>query len=176
MIDACEDLLNSINDGQTCNFGDEANKITFNNLLDVIFGADVNGPKTDKLPYLMNNNKSEPQTLRKFFTLISEAYIKQYFNPLAVVFPFINKYDLINPYKRDKKNRDTLMAYIKNIASKGKDPKSVQYQVFKQSSCTQQEILEDLVFYMVAGSETSGRVVTTSLYYMKKYPETLENL
>lgn len=176
MIEACEDLVNGMTDGKDHDFLHQMNQITFNILTNVLFGDDVNELKTDKRPYLMENNQWEPQPFSEGLLLLANSFLKQLINPLTTMFPFINKYDLINPYKRDRKNLINFTNLFKDIVSKSKDEKSVQYQVFKQSPCTHQEIFEDLLTYMVAGSETSARTMVSSLYYMKKNPETLVKL
>ena len=176
MIDACHDLLSSLKDGEKHDFLHQMNCITFNILTNVLFGDDVNELKTDRRPFLMNNGQWEDKAFYEAFLMIANNFLFQLINPITTMFPFINNHDLINPYKRDRKNLNNFNKLLKEVIAKSKDEKSVAFQVFKQSKCTKQEIYEDLITYMVAGSETSARTMVSTLYFLKRHPEFLQKV
>jgi len=173
MIEACQDLVGEMENGKDHDFLHQMNCITFNILTNVLFGDDVNELKTEKRPYLKADGQWEPTPFFEGLLLLGNSFLLQLINPITTMFPFINKYDLINPYKRDKANLINFTNLLKEIVYKSKDTKSVSYKVFKESPCTKQEIFEDLLTYMVAGSETSARTMVSAMYYMKKNPDIL---
>lgn len=83
---------------------------------------------------------------------------------------------MIQPYRRDYKNKLTLHAWFQKLVDNCVDENSVCKQVFKLKEFTYDEMFEDLVTIVVAGTETTSRTIISALYYLKKNPEKLQLL
>ena len=70
----------------------------------------------------------------------------------------------------------TLHHWFQKLVDNCVDPNSVCQQVFKIEDYSYDEMFEDLVTIVVAGTETTSRTIISSLYYLKKNPDKLELL
>ena len=86
------------------------------------------------------------------------------------------RHDLINPYRRDYNNKTILKAWFQELVDNCVDPQSVCKQVINHPDYTYDEMFEDLVTIVVAGTETTSRTIVSCLYYLKKAPEKLVKL
>ena len=91
------------------------------------------------------------------------------------ILPFLNKYELINPFKRNRKNANVFFEFLYEIVDASKDEKSVFCQM-KKLGFSKEIIIHDLHDLFLAGTETSSRTVTSVLYHLKKYPEVMKKL
>ena len=55
----------------------------------------------------MENGEYKDTPFFEAFLMIANNFLFQLINPITTMFPFINNYDLINPYKRDRKNLES---------------------------------------------------------------------
>jgi cytochrome P450 len=86
------------------------------------------------------------------------------------------RYDLINPYRRDYNNKQRLKVWFQEMVDNCTDPESVCKQVIGHPDYSYDEMFEDLVTIVVAGTETTSRTIVSCLYYLKKAPEKLQKL
>ena len=86
----------------------------------------------------------------------------------------IFRYNVINPYRRDWKNKEVLYVWFQKLIDNCVDETSVCKQVFKLEEYTFDEMFQDLVTIVVAGTETTSRTIISILYYLKKNPDKLE--
>ena len=82
----------------------------------------------------------------------------------------------MNPYKRDHNNLVILKAWFKKMVDSVTDKNSVCYQVINSQDYTFEEMYEDLITIVVAGTETTSRTIVSILYYLKKCPDKLAKL
>ena len=106
---------------------------------------------------------------------LSLDFVDGYYNPLSGLFPFLNKYLLINPFKRNAVNVGTFSRRLGEAIEESKDEDSICQQIFKHfdesNQLERQEVIDDLISFMIAGTDTSSHTITTILFYLKKCPE-----
>jgi cytochrome P450 len=86
------------------------------------------------------------------------------------------RYDLLNPYLRDYKNKTNLKIWFQEMVDNCTDPESVCKQVIDSPDYTYEEMFQDLVTIVVAGTETTSRTIVSCLFFLKKNPEKLQKL
>jgi len=90
--------------------------------------------------------------------------------------PFLNKYNLVNPFKRDNENIKVFKNAVKELLSESKDTKSIGYKLSHCDELTEQQKIDDMVAIMVGGAETTSHSLMSCLYFLKKYPENYKRL
>lgn len=152
------------------------NILTFNFFTNVLYGDDVNELAEKCRDYKNPDGSIEELPIREFLLRCMKAYIKQFYNPLTNIFPILNKYNLAGPFKRDFENLKNFKESMKELIANSKDKKSICSLIMENEDFTYQEKFEDLIVFMVGGSETSSHTLVSILFYLKKFPKTLENL
>lgn len=149
----------------------EVNMITFNIFTTILFGDDTKDIVLDhnkKLSYINQDNQIEELKFQTFFGRVFMDFVFGYYNPLSRIFPFLNHYNLVNPFKRNKKNCDTMRQFLSEALKDTKDENSAYKKGLSQ--------LDDLIIFMVAGSDTTSFTMSSALYLLKKNPKVLEKL
>lgn len=149
----------------------------------MLFGEDIESiisGGSKPLLYKNNEDKIEELGIRDFMMNIMHDFVSGYYNPLSGLFPFLNDYLLINPFKRNAVNIATFSKRLAEAIEESKDENSICKRIFKHFDQTNQlereEVIDDLISFMIAGTDTSSHTVTTILYYLKKYPEVEKKL
>ena len=99
-----------------------------------------------------------------------------YNHPLTIFLPFLNSYDLVNPFRRNKKNKKIFLDFFEEIVNSTTDKESVMYQASHLEQYDLEIIIHDLIAVFKASAETSSHTITSALYYLKKNPEVFEKL
>jgi cytochrome P450 len=128
-------------------------------------------------PYIKPDGTIENIRLKEMLFKISKDYLDEYYNPLTDVLPFLNKYNIVNPYKRNNINLTKMSQRFLEIFKASNDIDSVVYMMNHQmDGLTENQKLNDLITAMVGGSETSAHTLVSAFYYMSKYPEVYQKL
>jgi len=151
-------------------------KLNFNVFVKILLGTDnmelVNTPH----PYINEHDGIEMLTLGDYTLKLSDAFIDQFLNPMSMILPFLNKYQLVNPYKRNHRNLKTLQEWVTKAIEQSKDELSVLYSLKQLEEITPDELLDDILGYILAGADTSSHAFCATLYQLKKNPEKFDKL
>lgn len=88
-----------------------------------------------------------------------------------MLLPFLNDYNLINPFKRNDRNLKTFRGHLKEIMKSSKDPNSLCHKLFDIKELEYEKTVDDIIAFMIAGTDTSAHAVISILYFLKKYPD-----
>ena len=97
----------------------------------MIFGDDVEHILQKVRPYINKNGETEMLWFKDFFVRHVNDYVESYYAPLTGVFPFLNDYQLCNPYKRNARNTRTLIDCLGEAVKTTKDENSIFKRLFK---------------------------------------------
>ena len=92
------------------------------------------------------------------------------------MFPFLNDYNLIEPYKRIMKNIRAVHNKLKEFLKQSKDTESYYAQIRDTNKFTEDEIIADLMIMLFAGTDTTSHTAVSMMYYLGKYPEIRKKL
>lgn len=170
IIDSCFKRMKLWKQDTQYNLLDEINHITFNVLSIILFGGSV----SDKIQPIEFENKDGTIAKLSFadhFITLTEELESDSNNPLGLMFPFLMKYMLVQPFKRDKKNikrfRDALFSYLSTCD----DQESIFYKLSKKGEIHKDDLFDDLLVVMFAGHGTMSHGITSGIYLLKKNPD-----
>ena len=115
-------------------------------------------------------------SLEDCFFKHSNNEFQSFYSPLGVIFPIIAKLKLTDPYKTNAKNKRMMDEALKKFLDKSTDDQSVYRQILDLGLFTKDEVFIDTFMLLIAGSDTTARGVTSMIYYLYKFPETLNKL
>eukprot|EP00343_Euplotes_focardii_P012123 CAMPEP_0205830186 /NCGR_PEP_ID=MMETSP0206-20130828/40318_1 /ASSEMBLY_ACC=CAM_ASM_000279 /TAXON_ID=36767 /ORGANISM="Euplotes focardii, Strain TN1" /LENGTH=270 /DNA_ID=CAMNT_0053133593 /DNA_START=684 /DNA_END=1496 /DNA_ORIENTATION=- len=92
------------------------------------------------------------------------------------MFPLLNKYNFLNPFKDYMKNLKSFKSGVAEMMRGCKDPESLNYKLTNNSSCSFEENLDDLAIAMFAGTETAAHSMASFFYYLKKNEKVYKKL
>eukprot|EP00344_Euplotes_crassus_P009333 CAMPEP_0197017738 /NCGR_PEP_ID=MMETSP1380-20130617/79705_1 /TAXON_ID=5936 /ORGANISM="Euplotes crassus, Strain CT5" /LENGTH=442 /DNA_ID=CAMNT_0042444869 /DNA_START=82 /DNA_END=1406 /DNA_ORIENTATION=- len=153
----------------------EMNVFTFGVFSDILFGDDVKELVAKLYPYENPDGTTEMLELREILIRLIKAYIQHLFHPLNYVFTFIKEMGLVNPFKRDARNKDVFKNAILEIIKNSKE-QNIAYQIFNDPISTEAVKLDEICGILIAGTETTSHSLVSCFYYLNKYPETLKKL
>lgn len=136
----------------------ELGNCTFKIFTSILFGEDIKDMKS--IHYIDKDDKTIELPFKDFFNRLFGDYIQVYYSLWSGIFPFLNDYNLVNPFKRNSKNLATFKECLKESLDESKDPNSIWNKGMS--------IVDDLILLMLAGSDTSSHTLTSVLYYLKK--------
>mmetsp|Transcript_22259 Transcript_22259/g.19774 ORF Transcript_22259/g.19774 Transcript_22259/m.19774 type:complete len:337 (-) Transcript_22259:40-1050(-) len=145
--------------------------ISFGVLTEILFGYDWEQHAQNKYPFETENGEIEDLDLMEFMNMLVFSYSKRYFNPVATFFPFVSKYNLINPFKRNIRNNKLFKEIIKNLVAGSKDTTSVAHKLRNCEELTEDEKVDDLILLIMAGHDTVSHSIVSCLYFVSKSPE-----
>ena len=149
----------------------------FSVLTQILFGRDTDEVMKKLRPYKTPSGEYIMLDLCQLFYNTTDAYIDQYLSPLAVLLPFLNEYKLIEPFKTNYNNNETLREAFREAIAHTRDKESVLYSLQEELKDTDPEvILDDLIGVTMAGIDTSAHAFCATLYFLKKNPEKLVKL
>eukprot|EP00344_Euplotes_crassus_P003458 CAMPEP_0196998858 /NCGR_PEP_ID=MMETSP1380-20130617/4149_1 /TAXON_ID=5936 /ORGANISM="Euplotes crassus, Strain CT5" /LENGTH=150 /DNA_ID=CAMNT_0042415575 /DNA_START=565 /DNA_END=1017 /DNA_ORIENTATION=- len=133
----------------------EMNVFTFDVFSDILFGDDVKELVTKLYPYENPDGTTDMIELREILIRLLKSYMDHIFHPLCYVFTFIKEMGLVNPFKRDTKNRNTFKKAIFDIVKNSKEQKTA-YHIFNDPIADEETKLDEVCAILVAGSETTS--------------------
>jgi hypothetical protein len=139
--------------------------VTFNFFTSLLLGDDTMKTITDEnnqFEYVNTDDEIELIPFMKLFEKTLMDLIIGFYNPISWIIPFVNKYNLINPFTRNKKNIDTIKNFLSEVIPLSKDEDSA----YKKGITS----IDDLIGYMIGGTDTTAFTMTSLLYYLKKNP------
>ena len=98
------------------------------------------------------------------------------FDSKGKLIPFLEKYKLVDPYKTIEVNKLAIEVVLREFLETSTDDQSVYRQVLDSGSFTKEEVFYDTKLLLFAGFDTTSHGVSTMIYYLYKYPDTLSKL
>lgn len=151
-------------------------KQNFRVLTSILLGRDTKSVMDKLRPYKKPDNAYVMMDLCDFFMKTTDTYIDQYLNPITLFLPFLNKKNLIDPFKRNNENNEMLRKTLQEAIDFSKDETSVLYNMRETMGHDPVQMLDDLMGVMMAGVDTSAHVFCTTLWLLKKNPDKLKIL
>uniref|UniRef100_A0A7S3NU63 Cytochrome P450 n=2 Tax=Euplotes crassus TaxID=5936 RepID=A0A7S3NU63_EUPCR len=176
MVKFTKEVLESLGEGTTHDFVDVTNIISFNIFTSVLFGADMIALAEKKRSYKMPGGAVDHISLREFSIRLFKAHYAHLFHPLTITLKFLMTYNLVNPFKRDRENYLTYMEAMKELYLNCTEKESICQQILDRTDFTEFEKINDLNAFILAGAETSSHAMVSTLFFLKKYPRTLQKL
>ena len=124
----------------------------------------------------MSDDTIKELDFKQFFLKTLQGHVEAYLHPTTHFAPFLNEYDLIEPFKRNKKNRMVFSTFLDEIIAASKDKNSILHHMVEQNEFDYDKIVHDLIALFVASAETSSHTATSMMYYLKKYPDVMKKL
>ena len=109
MIKKCEEVTGKWKDGDVIEIFKEMNDLTFSIFTDMLYGEDVLHILKKHRPYINSKGEAEMLEFEAFFVKHIKDYVESYYSPMTGIFPFLNDYQLCNPYKRNAINTETIV-------------------------------------------------------------------
>ena len=162
--------------GEKNDFTFFANMLTFDVFTSILFGDDKKELADKCRPYLNPDGSVENIPLREHMLKVFKCYYAQFFHPLTSICRYISDYNLVNPFKRDYENMKMFQNGMKELYKQSKDPSSVSSLIMKNKEFQESEKRSDLNAFVFAGAETSSHGIVSTLFFLKKYPKTLQKL
>ncbi|CAI2364476.1 unnamed protein product [Moneuplotes crassus] len=176
MVKYTAEVLKPLKEGEKQDFIEICNVLTFNIFTSVLFGEDMVGLANKVRPYKNTDGTTSMLPLRDIMINVFKAYFIQIFHPLSATMKQVADLNIVNPFKRDHENYLTFMEGIKELYRNCKDETSICKQILKNQKLTESEKIFDLNTFIFAGAETSSHGIVSTLFFMKKYPESFEKL
>ncbi|CAI2366350.1 unnamed protein product [Moneuplotes crassus] len=171
IIKCAEFLLSKMKKQKEVNITEEITLCTNRILVSILFGQDFDKKGEDSYEYVQADGTITYLDICSYFSKFALEMAEESTNPLTLFFPIMNITNVVNPWKRNHKNGQSLYRAVKHIIANSQDEDSMWSKISKVSDFTDQEILPDLMILLLAGSETTADNFTSVLYYLKKYPD-----
>ena len=142
----------------------------------ILFGHDADKVRQIRKPFIMPDNTAKQLDINEFFIAQLKSYYDCYLLPVTKLVPFVNHYDLINPFIRIKNNRETFKQILREAIAVITDKQSVLYQMLYVEKLDKEVVVEDLIAFFGAQSEPIPHAVTNAMYNLKKYPGVMRKL
>jgi cytochrome P450 len=176
MVLAIQNVMSHWKQDKTIGAVLQMNEYTFAAFNMVLFGKNIDTMTGKMIPYHMRDGSIKDMSFKDTFFEIVHDHIVSFLHPATSLAPFLSKYNLINPFKRDHHNLNQFKAYIKEMISKTDDENSICRRILAKSKIDKNDLVGDFVGFIFAGAETASHCLTVALYHLKKYPEVLEKL
>jgi len=176
MMRHTSDVLKPLKQGQSYDFIDIANVLTFNIFTSVLFGDDMVELANRVRPYQNPDGTTSMLPLRDIIINSFKSHFVQIFHPLTATCKPLADANIINPFKRDHENYQVFLEGMKELYKNCKDETSICMQILKNEQTTESEKMSDLNTFILAGAETSSHGIVSTLFLLKKHPETFAKL
>jgi hypothetical protein len=169
-------MLDKMEDNQSFNLIENLNDAVFNLISGIMFGKEESKMVNERISYLNKNGTTDQITLREFINRIAKDLLLQGLHPKTMIFPFLNYYNIGNPFSTDKKNSDCLHDAFYRITKLSKDPNSICSKIPTDESYSDKDKAIDIFGFLLGGTETSAHTIIASLFWLKKNPQVLAKL
>lgn len=154
----------------------ECMKISFSIIARIMFGSEV----TEILSQIEYEDikTGELQKLSFFetwFSFIRDCISVKY-NPLILLCPLFFKFGLGRTNKANRRNAVRIKEALVHFISVSQDEHSLYKSLIKDGNMDHQKAMGDLMCLLMAGLDTSAKIMTQILYRLKKHPDIFKKL
>jgi cytochrome P450 len=121
--------------------------------------------------YLNANGQFENCNMQQHLRKLTLDSFGCLFDLKGTMFPFLNDYNLCEPFTRVMTNVRELERGLKDFLSKSKDKTSYYSKVKAMDMFTEKELIADLLIMLFAGVDTTAHATVSNLYFAAKNPE-----
>ena len=130
MVQCTKEIIQNWKKGDTIDIIREMNRLTFNIFTISAFGQDMERRvKQETLDYETSAGIFEPMSLSEYFIQMGNDHVSFITNPMTLFLPFLNTYNLVNPFKRTKRNMDRFKARFMDLVNESKNDASILKQL-----------------------------------------------
>lgn len=174
MLKSCREEIGIWKVGNVYEGLHEMNMLTFNFFTLVMFGKDMVSMANREIDFEKDDGTFIKMKLSHGLTEITKNFIDGFKNPMTAFAPFLNVYELVNPFKRNRRNYNIFRKALRQCVDEVTDKDSILRCLLDEPSINNDEMFEDLIGFMSAGTETSAHTLATALYHMKRKPHIIE--
>lgn len=150
-------------------------EVTFKVIFTILFGPGlINHFET--IMYEVSVGKFEKLKMSAALNQLFLDHLKLFSNPTFLASPKFADFLNIPLISRNKRNTKAIYAMIKDFLKRDFDKDSVYHRVINEHGVDEEKALHDTMFFLIAGLDTTAAGVTSSMYFLKKYPEVFEKL
>ncbi|CAI2365256.1 unnamed protein product [Moneuplotes crassus] len=142
----------------------------------ILFGKDLDNFLTEKHDYEAPDGTIEKYSLVEYFGQVMKSYHVEGAHPATFFLPFLNKWNIINPWKRNSNNMRSLKSITREVLRRSQDKDSVWHQISQLEKFSEEDIFNDLLLIILGGGDTVSHNFVSVLYFLKKYPSTFSKL
>ena len=176
MIETMDKYIEQSPLDQETNLTELFSKITFEIITKIFFGKDIT-EGLEKMEYACpSTGQKSMLAFDEFFPKCCQDQIQTFFNFIGKIFSFLSTYNLIEPFKSNAKNLETLKDSLFRYLDNSQDKESVYQILYKSGNFTKYECAMDALLMLFAGFDTTSRGLSSTLILLKKNPEKLKKL
>jgi cytochrome P450 len=173
MFDCLKHEIGEWKVGQTFNSVYEMNVLTFGFFTVVFFGEDMLHISHRTIDFENKQNQWEKKNLRDSLIQIVKDFFEGLLHPIASFAPVAAKGEWCNPYKRNRRNLNRFKAALKQAIADSTDKQSICNLLMEDPKIDNNEVFEDILGFLCAGTETTSHTMVVILYQLKKNPDKL---
>jgi len=170
-VDVCKLEVGQWKKGEVREGLHEMNLLTFGFFTLVMFGKDMMEVALREIEYEYEDGSIKKISFRDALVEITGSIIEGFKHPITALAPILNTMEIVNPFKRNRRNLTRFRAALKIAISTVEDQDSIIKQLLDEPTLDNDDMFEDLIGFMCAGTETSAHCLVTLLYHIKKKPE-----
>lgn len=156
--------------GDHIDFTDAFSCIEFQFTAHLLFGLDF-VLEDSRFNYLTADGQFENVNMQQILRKLAIDSFGCLYDLKGAVFPFLNDYNLCEPFTTVMKNVKELERGLKDFLSKTTDKTSYYSKVKAMDMFTEKELIADLLILLFAGVDTTAHAVVSNLYFASKNPE-----
>ncbi|CAI2366043.1 unnamed protein product [Moneuplotes crassus] len=127
-----------------------------------------------KFDYQTQSNRVIQITLHEVMARLRQECVSNVDNKLEVLLPFINDYNLCQPFRRIMTNVKHMSTKIQEFLQDSQDQESVYAKVKQETVCTDDELLADILCLLFQGIGSTSHVTALLMYYLNKHPQVMD--
>jgi cytochrome P450 len=176
IIENAHMVLDKVERNVEVNMMPKLGKITFSIMAKILYGDDTEEVLNRPVQYENAKGVIEEISFDDLYYKVTYDLIMEFFHPIAILFPILDQKLLCNPFKRNYNNLITMKNTMRTLIAESKDKNSVLSILKGMNEFSEEDIFNDLILFMAAGTETSSHVLTSAMYFLKKYPDVFNKL
>ena len=173
LVNCMEKAVSKWKVGDKINFTKEFSTIEFLFTAQVLFGKDFD-MSNKTFAYENEHGEIEKVDMATAVYKIAFDTFTGYRSTMGTILPFLNDYNLIQPFRRIMKNVGELQKGLKNFFKITTDENSLYYKLKDNECFSEIQLIDDLILLLFAGSDTTSHTTVSLLYFIKKYPKVFE--
>ena len=175
MLETTDNWIRDVKKNESINLTVEIQKITFTIMSKILFGSDIENMESILYQSPYDGTKNHISFMECFFALSKDLF-DSYLSVKGRLFPILIKFNLIEPYKSNKVNKETFMKSLDEFLAKSKDSESVYRQIFDSGKFDSRAVVLDMISLLFAGFGTTAQGICSMMYFLQKYPDKMKKL
>ena len=175
MIKIFDSFTDSWTEGENLNLIDDVQDLTFKVMSYLLFGNDATSIMNHLL-YIESDGSKSAYGFGKFYRKLLEDLTLHYLSIRYKLFPNLADNNLIEPFKTDRKNIDYMDSRLYEFIKQTKDNESALNKMIRDDKLTLEEFINNLKLFLIAGTESSSRCISSIIYLLFKHKSCYWNI